>query len=270
MPKIKNSSPVDTVLNELVYTALFKADYEQKRRMKGKFLRVAINEKSAKRFADSSTLEDKMYVLAILGFEFYFVINKSQKALSDIKELLPILDAGKKSAASTSIAERGLFVTSEREILRSLTLVSRVTHHPSYFMDLEILRQGYHIKKWSKKYDQSKDAVHREVDESSRVVCSTILNGIMGARNSPAMVGCTESELMLLLYLYATTALEVTIDQLKDIMIGKMSVLEFKRAFRGIAYSGYISNFKGKIAIAGEGIKKVGNFFNSVIHSNSF
>jgi hypothetical protein len=268
--RVKNSVPVDTVLNEFVYTVLFKADYEQKRLLKGKFLRASVNEKTARVFADASSLEEKMYVLSHLGFEFYFVINKSQKALAGIKDLLPVMESGKKSASSTKIAEKGAFVTSEREILRTLGLAARMTHHPSYQLDLEILRQGYHIEKWSKRYAKTKDISYREADECSRRICITLFNGILEAKTANGKIKCTENELLMLLYLYGTNSVETKEDELKDILAGRMNSREYCYAFRGMVQKGYAHRVSGSVSISGEGIKRVSNYFTGVIHSNNF
>lgn len=268
--RIKNTIPVDTVLNEFVYTVLFKADYEQKRLLKGKYFRASISEKTARKFSDSSSLEDKMYVLSHLGFEFYFVINRSQKALAGLKNILPVMETGKKAASSTKISEKGLFVTSEREILRTLGLAARITHHPSYYLDLEVLRQGYHINKWSKIYAQTKDYAYRESDESSRRICISFFNAILESKNAHGKLKCTENELLILLYLYGTTAIETKEEELRDVLAGRMSSREYCYAFRGMVHNGYAHRMKGAVSISGEGIKKVSQYFTGVIHSSNF
>lgn len=270
MPKKADDQPIDTALNEFLYTALYLAPYEQKRDLKGKYLKASMSEKAAKTFATKSNREEKEYMMAHLGYEFFYVVKPIGSALNDMKKMLPILENGSKSRASKAISEKRVFITSDRDILRVLGLGSRTIHHPSFSLDMEMSRQGYHIRKWDKRYSTDQDNAFREADNTSRQVCRTMMNAALTLESCHGLLGCAPNELKILLYLYATTAIETREENLREFFLGRMTDAQFRRAIRDLMYSTCVHRLKGGIAITGSGIRKVSGYLSSVIHSNNF
>lgn len=269
MPKIKNAAPLDTALNEFVYTAIFKADYEQKRHLTGKFLKATMSEKCAKSFCDSSTREEKEIILTALGYEFCYILNATSNKFKVIQEVLPILETGKKGKISKEITERGFFVTTDKQLLRTLGLVGQITHSPSYFMDLEILRHGYNVRKWSKRYDGEKNNVYRGLDEAARAVALSYCNASLCLENAKLLFGCPTPAMRILLKLYASTT-DVTDENLKDFFFGRVSGKEYGSAIRFLMDEHLIVRVSGTVSITGAGIKKINQYIYSVTHSNNF
>jgi hypothetical protein len=268
MAKIKGKNTIDPVLNEFVYTAIFKADMEQKRAVGPKYLKNVMTEKAARSFADKSSREEKEHVLAHMGYEFYYVINKSGKTLKHIKEFLPILTS--KKTAKETIAEEGVFVTSDKETIRTLGLLARLTHSPTYYLDLEILRQGYHIKKWSKKYGGTKDLAFREADEYSRLICQFIENSILNAEHTKSTMECSRNSIIILLRIYRSLELELYEEKLKEVFKGRIGDKPYSDAIRELSDNNLILRIRGTISITSAGIIKVNEFFHKIIHSNNF
>ena len=268
MAKVKGNYTIDPVLNEFVYTAIFKADIDQKRAVGPKYLKNVLTEKAARSFAEKSSREDKEHVLAHMGYEFYYVINKVGKTIKHIKEFIPILTS--KRTAGEVIAEQGVFVTSDKETIRALGLLARLTHSPTYYLDLEILRQGYHLKKWSKRYGGTKDFTFREADENSRLICKMIENSILNSEFSKALIECSTTATILLLYIYRDITLELKEEKLKESFKGRISTNKYANAIRELSDKNLILRIRGIISITSGGINKVNDFFHSVIHSNNF
>jgi hypothetical protein len=270
MPKVKNAAPMDTVFNEFVYTALFKAPYEQKRQLKGKYLKAAMSEKAAKSFAAGSTKEEKEMLLSELGYEFYYVVNAGGQATKILQSILPAMRSGKKTEMSNAIAANGLFVTGDREIIRTLGLVSKVSHHPSFFLNLELLRQGYHIEKWGKRYGTEKDTVSRSIDETAKAIGRMLFNSSVSMDFSKGLLGSSADEMKVLLFLYSTSLVEPTDEDVKSRFAGRMKGKSYYVAIRSLMDSHSIDRIFGKVSITSLGIKKVSNFIDSAINKNTF
>lgn len=259
---------MDTALNEFVYTVLFKADYEQKRKLKGKFLKAAMTEKSARFFSENSSKEEKEILLATLGYEFCYIINPARN-FKLVQDLLTIIHTAKKSQINAAITQHGIFITTDKQLLRTLGLMAQTTHTPSYYMDLEILRQGYHIAKWKKRYGGEKDNTYRNIDETARTLSLLLCNAMSTLDVAKGLVGATRTQVKILLYLYASP-MDVSDQTLKDYFIGRLTGKEFGDSIRSLMHEGRIERLSNIVSITGSGIKIVNDYLHSVIHSNNF
>lgn len=259
---------MDTALNEFVYTVLFKSNYEQKRKLKGGFLKAAMTEKAARAFAENSSKEDKEILLATLGYEFCYIINPAG-SFKLVQDLLSIIPTAKKSQISAAITELGLFITTDKQLLRMLGLMAQTTHTPSYYMDLEMLRQGYHIKNWKKRYGGEKENTYRDLDEKSRSICLFLSNATSSIESAKSLFGATASQVKILLYLYASTT-DVPDQDLKDNFSGRLTGKEFGDSIRGLMHEGRIERLSNIVSITGSGIKIINDYLHSVIHPNNF
>lgn len=267
MPKVKNAHLVDTVLNEFVYTALYTADYQAKRGLPVKYQKASVDEKSAREFIDKSTRDEKEIVLALLGYEFFYVVHKSGKTFKQMKHFIPLLES--KSALSKAASEEGFYVISDRDIVRMLGLMSGITHNPTFFLDMEIKRQGYNINKWEKRYVTSKDLTHRDIDENAKIVCKMIYGSLMLSQTTQFAMGVSIAGLSVLVYLYAFNILEITPEKLKENFVGRFSTREIANAIKDLSDESLISRLLGKISLTSLGIKKVNNIFHTIVHSKN-
>lgn len=267
MPKDKPQI-VDTILNEFVYTALYRADYQSKRELPPKYSKIILDEQAARNFADKSTRDEKEIVLALLGYEFYYVVHRSGKPFNQIKDFLPLM--GSKSVVSKIAAEEGFYVISDREIVSILGLMSGTTHNPFFYLDTELIRQGYNIRKWKKKYANAKELSHRDADESAKMVCKNIYGAMMLSQTCKLSLGLSPAGLSILLYFYAFGILEATPEKLKEILVGRFSPTEITYAIKELVLGHFISKLLGKYSITGSGVKKVNTAFHDIIHATSF
>lgn len=267
--KKRNKSLQNPILNDFVYTVLYNSSYEQKRGLEGKFLKAAMNEKSAKAFASHSSTDEKNLILSHFGFEYFTVIAKRGLSLEKMKDILTKFESNKKVSALKDLAEEGLIVTSDKEFLRLLGFTSQTIHHPTFFHNLEFLRQGYHIKKWAKRNLNQDDLSIRETDEMASFLANKFLVVHEKIEHSQALFGLSSNQLKILLYLYTKPHTYIPETELWDYFDSSMNTREFKTNLRALhrAYliQPSVSERKKQYTISGAGTKKVNLFFDNVL-----
>jgi predicted transcriptional regulator len=262
------------VFNEFVYSALFNATVEEKRRLKPKYFKIAMSARSAKTFCTTGSKEEKEYMLAELGYDNFYVICRRGMTLLKFKEILAKFDNQKRVAAISDIAEAGVFVTSDREFMRMLGLMSQSIHHHSHFLNLEITRQGHHIQRWSKQYLNKKDIDTKETDASAKALARTCLSAILTMTFWPGSTGMTTAQMEILLYLYSVSNSYISYSRLFDVFAGNTNNFKFSSAIRALVTDELIiKHGRGNIkeySISALGIKQVNTFINKTINLNSF
>lgn len=259
-------------LNEFVYTILYQSSMEERRGLRGKYLKMAMSARSAKIFATTSTREEKEYILSHFGFEFAYIVFKQGTALLKFKQLLDKFDKKRKAAALSDIAQDGIFVSSDKEFIRLLGHVSQSIHHPAYFLNLELNRQGYHIQKWSKKFANQDDMASRELDSSARLLVRTCLSANLAMDYCEGSTGIRPLELKILMYLYTLSQTYVTEDKIFGVFAGATTTNKFKRATRALSLDHLIlKNAKEKeYTITAAGIRQVNEYVNRILNLNTF
>jgi hypothetical protein len=260
------------ILNDFVYTLLYTASYEEKRGLKGKYLRAAISGESAKRFATNSTREEKEFILSHFGIQFFYVIAKQKNVtMVRMKELLAKFEGDKRIAALRDMAEMGLFVTSDKELIRLLGYMSQSIHHHTFFLNMEFLRQGYHIQNWKRQNVNEADMQTREADESAKVLAKTMLKTCLAMEYVDGMTHVSQTQMKILLRLYPISHTYINDPELYNYFSGNFNKTKFRHAMNGLLKDQLILQ-KGKASkkeytISGAGIKHVNNFFDTVINT---
>lgn len=147
----------DPIFNDFLYTVLFNMSASEKRGLHGKYLKAAMSEKSAKAFIQNATDEDKKYILSHAGYKFYWVLQKDNFKAEYLREILTKFESSNHVSALRDIAHQGIFVTAEKEFIRLLSLMSSAIHQSSFYFDLSMLRTGWHIKSWKKRFFNPRD-----------------------------------------------------------------------------------------------------------------
>jgi nitrogen regulatory protein PII-like uncharacterized protein len=262
------------VLNELVYTVLFQATLPEKRGLKGKYFKIAMSQKASKTFATTSSKEEKEYILSHFGLEYFYVICNRGMTMLKFKEILDKFDKKKRVSALSEIAEEGIFVTSNKEFTRMLGLMSQSIHHHSYFLNLEIVRQGYHIQKWSKTYNNKKDMATREADASAKSLVRTCLSALFTMDFWPGSTGISAEQMKILLYLYSVSNSYISYGQMYGVFAGNTNNFRFSSSLKGLLTEDYIiKHGAGKAkeyTISALGIKQVNEFIQKTLNLNSF
>lgn len=272
MPKKIAKTAVNTALNEFVYTILYNSTMEQRRGLKGKFQKMAMSATGAKAFASNSTREEKECVMSHFGFEFGYFVFKKGATFLDLKHILQKFEQKKKAMALADIAQEGLFVTTDKEFVRMAGLMSQTIHHPVYFLNLELVRQGYHIQKWSKIFANQSDLEAREVDLSAKLVVKTCLSALLVADFWKGSTGMEPLQIKILLLLYTLSHLYVPEDRVFGAFAGIAAPFKFKTATRRLMFDNLIlRNAKEKsFTITGQGIRQINEFIHRTLNLNTY
>lgn len=259
-------------LNEFVYTALYQSSMEERRGLRGKYLKIAMSAKASKTFATTSTREEKEYILSHFGFEFAYIIFKRGTTLLKFKQIFEKFEKKRKAAALSDIAQDGMFVTTDKEFMRLLGHVSQSIHHPAYFLNLELNRQGYHIQKWPKKFANQDDMASREVDMSAKLLVKTCLSANLVMDYCEGSTGIRPLELKILLYLYTLSQIYVPEEKIFAVFAGAITTNKFRRAIRAVSLDHLIlKNAKEKeYTITAAGIRQVNEYVNRIMNLNTF
>jgi hypothetical protein len=261
------SSAIDPILNDFVYSLLYGASYEEKRGLKGKYLRAAMSGDTAKRFCTSSSREEKEYLLSHFGVQFFYVIAKKGVTVKRMEEIFANFKIGKKAAAMKEMAEAGIYVSSDKELAQMLGVMAQSIHHHSFFLNLEFLRQGYHIQKWKRHATNGKDMQVREAQESAKVLATTMLNACVTIDYVDGLIGITPTAMKILLYLYSLSHTYIEDNVLYSRFAGAFNKTKYRYAIKALIKGDMIiqqgPKIRREITITAAGIKHVNNFMES-------
>lgn len=262
------------ILNDFIYTLLFQATLEEKRGLPGRYRKIAMSGRASKKFATTSTREEKEFILSHFGMEYFYVIARQGMPLQKFKDILDRFEKKKKVAALKDMAEEMVFVSSDKEFIRLLGLMSQSIHHHTYFMNMEFQRQGYHIQKWAKNNLNKEDLATRELDQSAKILAKTLLNGCLAMDYIPGRTGFTGTQMKILLYLYSVSHTYVLTEKIYNVFAGSMSPNAYRMAIKQLIDNFFVTKVtregEASFTISGAGIKQVNDFIQRVLNSNAF
>lgn len=261
------------ILNDFIYTLLYEAPFEAKRGLRGKYLKATLTGRAAKAFAVNSTREEKEYILSHFGIEFYYVINPKKMQISVLKEILKKYQKDKRVSAMRDLAQEGIFVTGDEQFTHLLKLIAKSIHHPSFFLNLELKKQGYHTKKWSKIINDPVDLRDRDTYTKDNIVVRLMLNSILEIDNMSGRQGLFEKEMKVLMYFYVYKHLFIPEQDIADFFGGRMKKSEYKSALLGLLKTQLIQRSaieRSEYSITSSGINEVANFRDTIFKSDNF
>lgn len=268
MPKTDKKSSLNiSLLNDFIYTVLFNASSEDKKGLHGKYLAACENEKAAKRFLETATREEKEYLLSQFGYQFYYLISPYKPSNTALKEIIEM--SGDKIS---DLKKKGFYIHSDKELMHLIGLTCKSVHTPSYAMNLEILRQSYHVKKWSRIVpvkDQS-----GEVAEADSVLMRTLLSATITMNYQVGITSLSDMQIQVLLYLYLNRNKERSMSDVDDLFSGykgRYTPSGFKSAINSLVLNQYIqrSAVNKNLTITSLGIKKCQEYRDSVLINNN-
>lgn len=268
MPKSDKKSTLNlSLLNDFIYTVLFNASSEDKKGLHGKYLNACENEKSAKNFIETATREEKEFLLAQFGYQFYYFILSHRPSNTTLKEFIE-----KDGYKITDLKKEGLYVHSDKELIHLMGITCKSVHTPSYAMNLELMRQAYHVKKWSRSVpvkDQSS-----EVSEADSVLMRTLLSATITMNYQAGITGISDVQLTILIYLYVNRNKERSFSDIENMFSGykgRYTPSGFKSAINSLIINQYIqkSAVDKNLTITSLGIKKCLEYRDAVLLNNS-
>jgi hypothetical protein len=256
-----------SLLNDFIYTALFSASSEVKKGLHGKYLNACENEKAAKKFLETATREEKEYLLSQFGYQFYYLISPYKPSNTTLKEVIET-----NGYRITELKREGLYIHSDKELMHLMGLTCKSVHAPSYAMNLELMRQSYHVKKWSRAVpvkDQS-----NEVAEADSILMRTLLSATITMNYQAGITGISDVQLNILIYLYINRNKERSFSDIENMFSGykgRYTPSGFKSAINSLIINQYIqkSAVDKNLTITSLGIKKCQEYRDSVLLNNN-
>lgn len=258
--------------NEFVYSILYNASFEAKRVIPPKYLKFIKYEREAKKFARNASHEEARVLLSYLGVEHFDVfVARDNANIKDLKVVLDKFKNNKKIGSLEDIIALKLFVTSDKELITLLGLVSQTIHHRAYTMNLELTRTGYHIRNWGKHLGQ---APANEILENSNILAKTLLSSSLTLDRVEFLFRLNALEIKVLLYLYPLKSGYVSLKQLSERFVGLVTKVKLTNCLKHLLASQHIQ----KSAIASEreytisalGVRVVNDYMDTILRNNSF
>jgi len=268
MPKSEKRNGLSIqLLNDFIYTILFNASAEDKKGLHGKYLSASENEKSAKRFIDTATREEKEFLLSQFGYQFYYLISPYKPSNTSLKEFIE-----KEGYKITDLKKEGLYVHSDKELMHLMGLTCKSIHTPSYAMNLELTRQSYHVKKWSRSVPVKDPS--SEVSEADSVLMRTLLSATITMNYQQGITGISDIQCQVLLYLYLNRNKQVTFESVNDLFSGykgRYAPSGFKSAINSLILNQLVqrSVVDKSLTITSLGIKKCIEYRDAVLVNNN-
>lgn len=276
MPKIKSGKIFsDPVLTEITYSVLRSIENKDKVRLKGRHLMAAKNESTAKFFATNSSLEDKLLLFSAMGMTYFLVIaNSPALTIRNLSEILDKYKTDDKLSTIREFAKLNIYISSNKQFLHLLGLMEQSINHPSYILNLEYNRIGYHLKKWSTSAKSVYDMPIRESIQNADLIVKTMLNSVLTLESSQGIFGISPLEMKILLYLYPFRNIYVSIDKLWNYFLADMGKNRVSNNIKRLMEAQYVQKSAlsedREYTITGLGISVVNSFVQKVFNANNF
>lgn len=256
-----------SLLNDFIYTVLFNASSEDKKGLHGKYLNACENEKGAKKFIETATREEKEFLLSQFGYQFYYLISPCKPSNTTLKEFIE-----KEGYKITDLKKEGLYIHSDKELMHLMGLTCKAIHTLSYAMNLELMRQAYHVKKWSRAVPVKDQSI--EAAEADSVLMRTLLSATITMNYQAGITGISDICLQVLMYLYLNRNKERSMDDLENLFSGykgRYTPAGFKSAINSLILNQYIqrSTVDKNLTITALGINKCQEYRDAVLINNS-
>lgn len=245
--------------NNFIYTILYNADLEAKRNLIGEYAKAALSEKSAKRFANTATKEEKEYLMAQLGIEFFYVVVKKGVTINKLKDLLMAFEYSKKSISMQAISEVGIFIMSDKEFIQLMGATSLKIHHPNFNLNLELSKQGYSYNKWAKRNLNDRDLATTETQENVKRFCRITRATEKSSLLIQALDKISSQSVSVLVYLYVFNTDYVDDDEIFYECFNGENKITYRLQMKKLREEEYIrmelDNKRRRYSITGRGIK---------------
>lgn len=268
MPKVKNTNNLNIqLLNDFVYTMLFNASAEDKKGLSGKYLAACENIKDAKKFIETATREEKEHLLSQFGYQFFYVIAPYRLSNSQLKNFFT-----SEGYKITDLKKEGFYVHSDKELMHHIGLTAKYVHSGAYALNLELMRQSYHIRNWANKVPIADES--KEFSEADAILMRTLLSATVTMNYQQGITGISDIQAQILIFLYINRNKQISFDNVNDLFSGykgRYSSSGFKSAINSLILNQFVqkSAVDKTLTITSLGIKKCQEYRNAVLTNNS-
>lgn len=262
----------DLYLDEFLYNLMFHSTRHQRERFPPEFMGVFRTSKNAKMFIAKATMEQKLYFLSVLGVDWFLFCGTKKNATTDLKRIIADFKDNKPAEALNQVTEKKLFIISGDQFIDYMGMMASVTHNKNYSYNVEMMKIGYHLKKWKKDVEYKNYSEVSENKETSEYVIkfalTLFLNGISIESNHSIKM----MDLFILLYLYERKFLYVTQNKIYEYFIGFVKKIDVSAAIKRLREIQLISlssiSEAKEYKITTLGINKLNGFIKRVLSTS--
>lgn len=272
MPR-KNIS-ANPYLSEYVYDLVWNLTADNKKKLSSRYWKLFQSSVRARNFADFSTLEEKMRLFSELEIDYALVISKEKLQNSEgLKRVMQMYQEDLQAGAVKEISRLKTFVVSARETAFLLSIMSQTIHHKDYFLNQQLNKTAYHIKKWKKDAISPEGEEIRDAINSVDIIDRTLMNCAMNLDLVQTILGVHPLDMKILLYLnkyrHKYISKEEVIEDFGGYNKKKISI-SLKRLLLNNYTKKYPDVLHMKYTLSHIGITAVGNFRNLILKHNNF
>ena len=266
----------DPALSDYFYSVFYNADIVSRAGLPPKYLKLLRLEKTAKKFALESSMDEKIMILNYLGIKFFLVIADRKIATdSPLKGIMQKYKDRQEMLSLKEIIDSGLYVTSNKQLTGLLGLVSQACGSKQYKMNLEYTRVRYHAKQWDQRLRAAnEDKDMQEQKEMDVNFVRTLCRNNLIMRRSEDLFGITETQMEILTYLYGLSGSYTRIETIWDFYSGVLTQNKVTIAARRLLDLGHLDQHpfsqKREYTITGTGIKLVNQLKEAIHKLNTF
>lgn len=255
-------------LDVLMYEMLHAATRDERLRLPNKYSQLIDNERKASKFCTSGRLEEKLYLLTMLGYDWFLVIRNKKTTDSDLKTLLKsVVDGGKVPALDGAI-KKEVFVYSNLAYIYALSLLGEVSLHEYYGMNLVLKMHEYNIKKWRKRLPDKELNEYKDAINDTKMLAS-IFNVAYKMRDfSDGWMALSPNDVEVLLFIYSTGR-SIGNEEVVKYYEGRKSRAAITQSLRRLRDDACISynpiSISREYAITAIGVDKINSFMKKVL-----
>jgi hypothetical protein len=260
--------PLSPYFREYLYDILYRMPPEDKFKLKGKYYKIGKTNFYAKRFCDTAKLDEILYVLSMLGIEWFLVLYDNGEKPEKVTNVFEKKVDGERNTELRKIIERRIHVTSVKPFIHNLATASQNIHTNIFRQHLELQKAGYHARGWTKKLGTKNVNEAFGNYEKLNYIVETILNSAVVCKIGEM----SENELLLLLYLYRHQSSYVAAAQISDKFGGLLHFKKILSSRKKLILSKRIQKHstENSYTITAFGVSEIKKVINNVLKENSF
>mgnify|MGYP003449855225 FL=1 len=271
MPR-KKTLFINPFLNAYVYDVLYNVSSEQRKLASKATQKILSTSARAKSFSANSTEDEKKKVLSELGYQWSTIITPSGiNSASELKKMMLNVEQGRTAAGVSHLIKEKIFITTDKQLSFLLGLAAQTIAHSNYFMNLDLIKNGHALKKWSKRITKEEDAITLEAVEYADIIDKLVNNIVETYPYVQGLLGITEKEFLILQYLSRNRHLYIGYDRVSDNFKGIITGVGVTSNLKKLLSANYIRKHiqirPVRYTITASGIELVARFRNRVLNT---
>lgn len=260
-------------LSELVYTVAMTSPVSARRLLPTNLFHATKTAKMAKKFAATSSSEEKKQFLGYLGFKTLTIVSNVKNIWeTEFREILTKFENGQGDLEEA--AEKGLYITSDKKLITMLESMAGITGSRAYIMGLELFRTKIGDRGWPKKLNRPEvDEVYKKEAQYEFFVKAVLaIDDTILSDQLPSKVNAVQ--LRILLYLFLKRNAYVSHDEFIQRFTRIVTKADISNSERKLLESLLIQRHldikKHEYTITARGILMVSEILHTVVNTYNF